>query len=79
LALTVIRYAAQNSVAIGVTADITGLEGAGGSIENDPNVWSGRAVQEVLSILAMRSCINVSGLLIGALLPAIMDISARAT
>ena len=29
---------------------------------NDPNVWSGRAVQEVSSILAMRSCINVSGL-----------------
>jgi hypothetical protein len=28
----------------------------------DPNVWSGRAVQEVSSILAMRSCINVSGL-----------------
>jgi broad specificity phosphatase PhoE len=27
-----------------------------------PNVWSGRAVQEVSSILAMRSCINVSGL-----------------
>jgi hypothetical protein len=35
VALTAIRYAAQNSVAIGVTADITGLEGAGGSIEND--------------------------------------------
>jgi len=29
---------------------------------HDPNVWSGRAVQEVSSILAMRSCINVSGL-----------------
>ena len=28
----------------------------------DPVVWSGRAVQEVSSILAMRSCINVSGL-----------------
>jgi hypothetical protein len=27
----------------------------------DPNVWSGRAVQEVSSILAMQSCINVSG------------------
>jgi hypothetical protein len=36
LALTAIRYAAQNSVAIGGTADITGLEAAGGSIENDP-------------------------------------------
>jgi hypothetical protein len=34
-----------------------------GSIDvNDPDVWSGRAVQEVSSILAMRSCINVSGL-----------------
>jgi hypothetical protein len=28
----------------------------------DPNVWSGRAVQEVSSIWRMRSCINVSGL-----------------
>jgi hypothetical protein len=36
LALTAIRYGAQNSVAIGGTADITGLEAAGGSIENDP-------------------------------------------
>jgi hypothetical protein len=36
LALTAIRYAAQNSVAIGGTADITGLEAAGGSIGNDP-------------------------------------------
>lgn len=35
-ALTAIRYGAQNSVAIGGTADITGLEVAGGSIENDP-------------------------------------------
>jgi hypothetical protein len=36
VALTAIRYAAQNSVAIGGTADITGLEAVGGSIENDP-------------------------------------------
>jgi hypothetical protein len=28
----------------------------------DPNVWSGRAVQEVSSTWLMRSCINVSGL-----------------
>jgi hypothetical protein len=28
----------------------------------DPNVWSGRAVQEVSTIPVMRSCINVSGL-----------------
>ena len=27
----------------------------------DPNVWSGRALQEVSSIWRMRSCINVSG------------------
>ena len=31
-------------------------------VANDPNVWSGRAVQEDLSIWLMRSCINVSGL-----------------
>jgi hypothetical protein len=36
MALTAVRYGAQNSVAIGATADITGLETAGGSIENDP-------------------------------------------
>jgi hypothetical protein len=36
LALTAIRCGAQNSVAIGATADITGLEATGGSIENDP-------------------------------------------
>jgi hypothetical protein len=28
----------------------------------DPNVWSGRALQEVLSSWRQRSCINVSGL-----------------
>jgi hypothetical protein len=28
----------------------------------DPNVWSGRALQEVSSTWQMRSCINVSGL-----------------
>jgi enamine deaminase RidA (YjgF/YER057c/UK114 family) len=36
VALTAIRYGAQNSVAIEGTADIKGLEAAGGSIENDP-------------------------------------------
>ena len=37
---------------------------------NDPNVWSGRALQENFVELAVeRSCINVSGLLIGALAP----------
>jgi hypothetical protein len=46
----------------------------------DPNVWSGRALQEDFFELAdLRSCINVSGLMIGAfVLQAIMDISARA-
>jgi hypothetical protein len=37
LALTAVRCGAQNSVVIGATADITGLEAAGGSIENDPS------------------------------------------
>src|ERR1700730_17857865 len=37
MALTAIRYGAQNFVAIGGTADITRLEAAGGSIENDPS------------------------------------------
>jgi hypothetical protein len=37
MALTAVRCGAQNSVAIGATADITGLEAAGGSIENDPS------------------------------------------
>ena len=33
------------------------------SVVNDPNVWSGRALQEDLFELGdMRSCINVSGL-----------------
>jgi hypothetical protein len=32
------------------------------AVENDPNVWSGRALQEVWSTWQMRSCINVSGL-----------------
>jgi hypothetical protein len=32
-------------------------------VENDPNVWSDRASQEVFADLAdVRSCINVSGL-----------------
>src|SRR5262249_25457485 len=44
----------------------------------DPNVWSGRAWQEDSSIWRMRSCINVSGLWLEHVLPAIMDISARA-
>jgi hypothetical protein len=41
LALTAIRCGAQNSVAIGDSADITGLESVGGSIENDPLRKSG--------------------------------------
>jgi hypothetical protein len=33
------------------------------SVEFDPNVWSGRALQEDFFELAdLRSCINVSGL-----------------
>jgi hypothetical protein len=45
----------------------------------DPNVWSGRALQEVSSPRQMRSCINVSGLWLElVVLRAIMDISAHA-
>jgi hypothetical protein len=46
----------------------------------DPNVWSGRASQEVfVDLVAVRSCINVFGLSLGRdVLRAIMDISARA-
>ena len=47
---------------------------------NDPNVWSGRALQEVFVDLArVRSCINVFGLSLERdVLRAIMEISARA-
>jgi hypothetical protein len=41
MALNAIRCGAQNSAAIGDTADITGLEAASGSIENDPLRKSG--------------------------------------
>jgi hypothetical protein len=45
----------------------------------DPNVWSGRALQEDLSEWDVRSCINVSGLCLEPFVArAIMDISARA-
>src|SRR5262245_591241 len=47
---------------------------------SDPDVWSGRAVQEALSTWLMRSCINVSGLCLErVVLRAIMDISAHAS
>jgi hypothetical protein len=49
-------------------------------VDFDPNVWSGRAVQEASSTWLMRSCINVSGLwLERVVLRATMDISARAS
>jgi len=33
------------------------------ALAHDPNVWSGRASQEVfINLSALRSCINVSGL-----------------
>jgi hypothetical protein len=46
----------------------------------DPKVWSGRASQEVsIDLSVLRSCINVSGLLLErTVLRAIMDISAPA-
>jgi len=46
----------------------------------DPDVWSGRALQEAfVDLSALRSCINVSGLWLEHVLRAIMDISARAS
>src|SRR5262245_22856843 len=49
------------------------------SAANDPNVWSGRALQEDFSEWHVRSCINVSGLCLEPFVPrAIMDISAPA-
>jgi hypothetical protein len=48
------------------------------SSQFDPNVWSGRAVQEVFGDPAVRSRINVSGLCLERALRAIMDISAHA-
>ena len=36
--------------------------GPSSNVAFDPNVWSGRALQEVSSTWQMRSCINVSGL-----------------
>ncbi len=44
---------------------------------NDPNVWCGRALQEVFVDLSVRSCINVSGLILEHLLRATIDISAH--
>jgi hypothetical protein len=45
----------------------------------DPNVWSGRAVQEAFGRRwLMRSCVNVFGLRLEHVLRAIMDISAHA-
>src|SRR5215813_14666131 len=45
----------------------------------DPDVWSGRAVQEAFGRRwQMRSCVNVFGLRLEHELRAIMDISAHA-
>jgi hypothetical protein len=78
MALEDVRYAARRSAAVGPTADIRTNPTGWKSAAFDPDVWSGRAVQGVSSILAMRSCIDVSGLLLEHVLPAIMDISAHA-
>src|SRR5690349_17381527 len=45
---------------------------SGKAVAIDPNVWSGRALQEVSSTWQMRSCINVSGLCLERVLRAIM-------
>jgi hypothetical protein len=70
--------------AMSAVGSLTGVNrtwsGQPNSVENDPNVWSGRALQEVFVELAsavLHQCIRS---LIGAvLLRTIMDISARAT
>jgi hypothetical protein len=54
--------AAQKSGHYWGTPDIGRRLAAAASDAIDPNVWSGRALQEVSSIWQMRSCINVSGL-----------------
>ena len=66
-------------VAFGGIADMDGFPASRVTAQNDPNVWSGRAGQEVSSTQAdavLHQCIRP---LIGAfVLPAIMDISAHA-
>jgi hypothetical protein len=59
----------DDDIAIGSAADRCLLSGEkqtshfkGVRTVFDPNVWSGRALQEVSSTWQMRSCINVSGL-----------------
>ena len=49
-------------VAFGVEADISSWDEFDDLVEDDPHVWSGRALQEVSSTWQIRSCINVSGL-----------------
>jgi hypothetical protein len=58
------RFAAVKKLdAVERKADIPQPSPTGPSGENDPNVWSGRALQENFFELAdVRSCINVSGL-----------------
>jgi hypothetical protein len=71
------RLVHRNHVCFRITADPAIRLGCTKPVENDPNVWSGRALQEVSSTWQMRSCINVSGLwLERVVLRAIMDISA---
>src|SRR5262249_25254908 len=67
-------------VAIGGIADMPGASRRSGCDATDPNVWSGRALQEDFFELGdMRSCINVSGLCLELfVLRAIMDISGGA-
>ncbi len=43
-------------------ADMAGPAAGRIPVENDPDVWSGRALQSVRRDSGERSCINVSGL-----------------
>jgi hypothetical protein len=62
LALFVESLQCTISGAIGGAADMPRARRAHQSDVNDPNVWSGRALQEGFVDLAdVRSCINVSG------------------
>jgi len=57
------RWLPDFTSGIGALADVRRGSGRVGDDAFDPNVWSGRASQEVfVDLSALRSCINVSGL-----------------
>jgi hypothetical protein len=79
LAPAISRFSFSLDPAASAFGQIGHWSGHGRRAGFDPNVWSGRALQEALSTWLMRSCINVSGLCLErVVLRAIMDISAHA-